>query len=131
LTAYLSFEQLLLLHRVQIERYGGSPGVRDAGALDAAAARPAASFGGDDLYPDLASKAAALMHSVVMNHPFVDGNKRVGAQAVLVFLGANGHGLSATPADVVHVTLSVARGEMGVEPLTIWLRQRMTPLEPR
>ena len=66
MTLYLPLEQILLLHGVQIDRYGGGPETRDAGALDTAAARPAASFGGDDLYPDLASKAAALMHSLVM-----------------------------------------------------------------
>ena len=87
---YLSGEQVLRLHAHQIHNFGGSSGLRDRGALEAAVARPRATFGGEDLYADLASKAAALMHSLVMNHPFVDGNKRVGLAACLVFLEANG-----------------------------------------
>jgi len=78
---YLSVEQVLRLHEHQIATFGGSPGLRDRGGLESAVARPAATFDGDDLYPDLASKVGALMHSLVMNHPFVDGNKRVGAMA--------------------------------------------------
>jgi death-on-curing protein len=84
-TVYLSLGQALELHRVQIRRFGGSAGLRDRGALEAALARPQMTFGGEDLYPDVASKAAALMHSLVMNHPFVDGNKRVGAHASVLF----------------------------------------------
>ena len=82
-------------------------------------------FGGEDLYPDLPAKAAALMHSLVMNHPFVDGNKRVGAHAAIVFIAMNGHETDITPKELEAVTLSLARGEMDIEPLTIWLRQRI------
>ena len=81
MTDYLSLEQVLDLHRVQIRRFGGATGLRDRGALEAALGRPQMTFGGEDLYPDVAAKAAALMHSLVMNHPFVDGNKRAGAHA--------------------------------------------------
>ena len=90
MTFYVSVEQLLRLHARQVERFGGLPGLRDRGGLESAAARPAMTFGGDDLFPDLAAKAAALMHSLVMNHPFVDGNKRTALAACLVFLEANG-----------------------------------------
>jgi death-on-curing protein len=124
-TFYVSVEQLLRLHERQIERFGGSPGLRDRGALESAAARPAMTFGGDDLYPDLAAKAAALLHSVVMNHPFVDGNKRVGAAAAELLLTVNGAGLPATDTELEEITLAVARGEMAIEPLTIWFRQRI------
>jgi len=124
-TFYVSVEQLLRLHERQVERFGGSPGQRDRGALESAAARPAMTFGGDDLYPDLAAKAAALLHSVVMNHPFVDGNKRVGAAAAELFLMVNGAGLPVTDVELEEVTLSLARGEMEIEPLTIWFRQRI------
>jgi death-on-curing protein len=124
-TFYVSVEQLLRLHERHIERFGGSPGLRDRGALESAAARPAMTFGGDDLYPDLAAKAAALLHSVVMNHPFVDGNKRVGAAAAELLLTVNGAGLPATDTELEEITLAVARGEMAIEPLTIWFRQRI------
>ena len=78
---YLSVDQILLLHELQIDLFGGSPGLRDRGGLESAVARGTMTFDGEDLYPDAAAKAAALMHSLVMNHPFVDGNKRVGVLA--------------------------------------------------
>ena len=78
---YLTVEQVLFIHMRLIAETGGSPGLRDLGLLASAVARPQATFGGEDLYPDLLSKAAALMDSLVRNHPFVDGNKRVGITA--------------------------------------------------
>jgi death on curing protein len=123
---YLDVDQLLELHRLQLQQYGGLGGVRERGALEAAAARPAATFGGDDLYPDVPAKTAALMHSLVLNHPFVDGNKRVGAHAALLFAAANGFECIATPDELVQLTLQLAAGEIGVEALAIWFRQRLT-----
>ena len=99
--------------------------MRDQGALEAAAARPATTFGGEDLYLDWPTKAAALMHSLVMNHPFVDGNKRVGAHAALLFLALNGGRWQITPAELEALTFSVARGELDAESLAIWFRQRL------
>ncbi len=122
---YLSDDQILAVHQAQIQRFGGSAGVRDKGALEAALARPAMTFGGEDLYPDIPSKAAALMHSLVMNHPFVDGNKRVGVSAVELFVTANGWELPVGDSDLEELTLTVARGELDVEPLAIWFRQRL------
>ena len=71
---YLSLQEVISLHSLLIAQSGGSAGLRDRGALESAVAQPEASFGGEDLYPDLASKAAALGHSLIQNHPFVDGN---------------------------------------------------------
>ncbi len=88
-------------------------------------ARPAMTFGGEDLYPEIASKAAALMHSLVMNHPFVDGNKRVEAAAAELFVLANGYEVRAGDDELEELTLAVARGELDIEPLTIWFRQRL------
>ena len=130
MTLYLSIEQVLHIHRVQIQRFGGSAGLRDRGAVEAAVARPQMTFGGEDLYPELAAKAAALMHSlVVMNHPFVDGNKRVGAHATLLFIRVNGMQPLIAAEELTEVTLSVARGELSAEALAIWLRQRLRPEE--
>ncbi len=122
---YLSVDQVLALHRALIDRFGGSDGLRDGGALEAAVARPAMTFDGEDLYPDLASKAAALMHSLVANHPFVDGNKRVGVAAAELLLVLNGSVLTATDPDLEALTLATARGELDAERITIWLRQRV------
>ncbi|PYQ54114.1 MAG: type II toxin-antitoxin system death-on-curing family toxin [Acidobacteria bacterium] len=127
MTVYLSVEQLLRLHERQLRAFGGAPGMRDSGGLEAAMARPQTTFGGEDLYPDVEAKAAALMHSVVMNHPFVDGNKRLGAMAAELFLAVNGYDLGASDEALVEVSLAVARGEVSAEALAIWLRQRSTP----
>lgn len=124
MTLYLSVMQVIDLHQRQVGSFGGSAGLRDKGALEAAAARPQMTFGGEDLYPDLAEKAAALLHSLVMNHPFVDGNKRVGAMAAELLLAVNGVDLTASDEDFIELTLAAARGELSAEAIAIWFRQR-------
>jgi death-on-curing protein len=123
-TVYLSIEQIEELHDLQMEQFGGASGLRDRGGLEAAAARPAMTFGGEDLYPDIPVKAAALLHSLVMNHPYVDGNKRIAVNVAEFFSELNGYRLEASDKELENVTLAVARGEMDAEPLAIWLRQR-------
>jgi death-on-curing protein len=123
-TVYLSVSQVLRLHEKLIAVFGGPKGLRDAGSLDSAVARPQMTFGGEDLYPDTPAKAAALMHSLVMNHPFLDGNKRVGAMAMEFFLLVNSCELDAVDEEIEAVTLAVACGEVEAEALAIWLRQR-------
>lgn len=124
MTAYLSLDQILALHKAQIDEYGGAHGVRERGGLESALARPQMTFGGEDLYPGIADKGAALWHSLVMNHAFIDGNKRIGAMAAEFFLGLNGVDLLATDEELVETTLATARGEMSAEALAIWIRQR-------
>jgi death-on-curing protein len=123
---YLSVEQILLLHQAQLEKFGGGSRLRDRGGLESAAARPAMTFGGEDLYPDLAAKTAALMHSLVMNHPFVDGNNRVGAAAAELFVLLNRWRLEATDEEFEEITLTLARGELEADALAIWFRQRIS-----
>jgi death-on-curing protein len=120
----LSAAQILALHQALLRAFGGRRGFRDRGVLEASLARPFATFDGEDLYPDAAAKAAALMHSLVSNHPFVDGNKRVGAAAAELLLEVNGGSLIAEDDDLEEITLAVARGEVAAEALAIWLRQR-------
>ena len=129
MTTYLSLEQVLDLHRRQIRRFGGAHGLRDRGALEAAVVRPQMTFGGEDLYPEIADKAAALMHSLVMNHPFVDGNKRAGAHACILFLLANEVEPLFSAAELTEITLAVAQGSLNAEALAIWLRQRIRQRE--
>ena len=86
-------------------------------------------FGGEDLYEDLAGKAAALMHSLVLNHAFVDGNKLIVAHAAILFVELNGQTFLATPGGLVEMTLAVAAGKVAVEALTIWFRQRLRATE--
>ena len=129
MTAFLDIDQILFIHRAQIGRFGGSRGLRDRGALESAVARPQMTFGGEDLYPGLADKVAALMHLLVMNHPFIDGNKRVGAHAAIAFLIANGFAPEFSAPELVQVTLATAMGEMSAEALAIWIRQRSRETE--
>jgi death on curing protein len=126
---YLSVDQIHGLHGEQLRRYGGATGMRDGGGLESAVARPAMTFGGEDLYPDVPAKAAALMHSLALNHPFLDGNKRVAAHAAVLFVLLNGFELIASPPELVEVTLAVAEGALEVESLAIWFRQRLRPIE--
>jgi death-on-curing protein len=128
-TAYLSLEQILALHKAQIDEYGGAHGLREMGGLESAAARPQMTFGGEDVYKEVPDKAAALWHSLVMNHPFIDGNKRIGAMAAEFFLGLNGIDLFATDEELADITLATARGEMSAEALSIWIRQRSRETE--
>jgi len=123
-TAYLSLDQVLSLHKAQVDEFGGAHGLRDKGSLESALARPQLTFGGEDLYKEMADKAAALWHSLVANHPFIDGNKRVGAMAAELFLGLNGVDLLATDEELVEATMAAAGGEMSAESLAIWIRQR-------
>ena len=103
---YLSAEQILFIHARMIEETGGSHGVRDLGMLLSSLGRPQASFEDQDIYPGLFSKAAALMESLICNHPFVDGNKRTGATAAGLFLRRNGYRLTASNVDLVDALLS-------------------------
>ncbi len=122
---YLTLGELLDLHRRTIEQAGGAPGVRDHGGLDSAMVQPRMAFGGVDLYPTLADKAAALAFSLVMNHPFVDGNKRIGHAAMETFLVLNGHELSAPVDEQEAVILRLAAGELEREAFTEWVRSHV------
>ena len=119
---YLTAAQVLFIHDRLIDETGGSGGIRDLGLLAAAVARPQATFDGVDLYPDLFSKAAALMASLVNNHPFIDGNKRVGITAAGLFLRLNGYRLTATNAALESFTLQVAQGKLTVDKMADWFR---------
>lgn len=120
---YLTPEQVLFIHSRLVAETGGSHGVRDLGMLESAVARPQASFDGNDLYPDLCTKAAALTESLINNHPFVDGNKRTGITAAGLYLRINGWKLVARSKDLERVTLRVATGKMEVVELAEWLRE--------
>ena len=119
---YLSPAQLLFIHDRLIAETGGMPGVRDVGLLASAAARPQATFDGEDLYPTLYLKAAALMDSLTNNHPFVDGNKRLGITATGLFLQLNGQRLFVSNAELEAFTLHVAQGNSSIEEIAAWIK---------
>ena len=119
----LSKEQVLKLHNALLETFGGTAGVRDDGLLESALNAPFATFGGQYLYPSVQAKAAQLGFGLVCNHPFVDGNKRIGMYVMLTFLEVNGIRLNCTNAEVVEVGLNVASGKMDYEALLAWVRE--------
>lgn len=125
MTEYLSVEQLLALHAALLEATGGAPGLRDKELLESAIARPAASFGGQDLYPSLAAKAASLMKSLVGNHPFVDGNKCIAIATTELLLQINGYRLIADDETLEEMTLAAAASEVEMEEIRILLEQNM------
>ncbi|MCI6889706.1 MAG: type II toxin-antitoxin system death-on-curing family toxin [Oscillospiraceae bacterium] len=117
----LTTKQVISIHSSLIEATGGTDGVRDMGLLESALEAPFQTFGGKDLYPALIQKAARLGHSLISNHPFVDGNKRIGIHTMLVFLAANGVEIECTQKELIDVGLSLADGTMNAEKLLIWL----------
>lgn len=126
---YLTLSEILDLHALVLERSGGAQGVRDQNGLESAVAQPEMTFGGVDLYPTLVEKAAALGFSLVMNHPFLDGNKRVGHAAIETFLVLNRHEINADLDEQERVVLRLAAGDFGRPELTEWLRAHIVPCE--
>lgn len=117
----LSKSQGLLIHEQLIAETGGSSGLRDEGMLDSALNAPFQTFGGEDVYPSLQQKAARLCFGLVKNHPFVDGNKRIGAHAMLVFLALNGVELQHSQTELSDVILQLAAGEIEATDLLHWI----------
>ena len=120
----LSKEQVIALHAQLIEETGGVGGLRDEGLLDSALNAPFQSFGNVEPFPSIQQKAARLGYGLIMNHPFVDGNKRIGAHVMLVFLALNGIELDYTQDELADVILSVASGETGFDDLLKWIIER-------
>lgn len=119
---HLTLDEVLVLHQYVIEQSGGSHGVRDMAAVESALAQPRMTFGEQELYPSLPEKAAALGFSLVANHPFVDGNKRIGHAAMETFLAFNGHEISAPIDDAEQIVLRLAAGELSREEWTSWVQ---------
>ncbi len=128
MTRFLSLQQVYALHAEALRTAGGNPGVRDAGGAESAVAQPKMTFGGEDFYPTLADKAAALGFSLIKNHAFIDGNKRVGHAAMEVFLVINGHQIDCDVDEQERVIKSVAAGTTGREEFTEWVRAHVKTL---
>jgi death-on-curing protein len=121
-------KEILRFHKLSIGKYGGSHGIRDEGLLESAIARPYQTFGGDDLYQTVYEKAAALMESIIINHPFVDGNKRTGFLAMFAILSKENIKLTANDEDIYTFTIRVSTGETKLEDMVSWLKQNSTSL---
>ena len=120
---FLTLGEVIEIHRDQIERYGGDPGLRDLGLRQSAMAMPAAGFGGRYLHTDLFEMAAAYLFHIAQNHPFVDGNKRTGAVASLVFLSLNDVEIEADDEELEKIVMGVAEGKIEKASVAKFLRK--------
>lgn len=114
---------MITIHDDQIERYGGSHGIASLALLESGVMRPQASFGGGDLYPSVFDKAAAMMHSLIMNHAFVDGNKRTATVSAIIFLELNGYRLGVDQEALVKAALNVRHKKWDIKRLSSWLKK--------
>ncbi len=126
---FLTFAEIIEIHDYQIEHFGGGEGLRDIELLKSAIGMPSATFGGEYLHPTIIEMAAAYLYHLVENHPFVDGNKRVGAMAALIFLDLNGYDFDASDAEFTDMVLKVASGKMLKAEITLFFRQHAHPRE--
>ena len=124
---FLTLDEVLSLHADQVARYGGSALVRDVGLLESALAMPAASFGAELVHTSLEEQAAAYLFYLVKNHPFVDGNKRTGLVAMLVFFGLNGRRLEATADELTNLVLAVAAGRLSKADVAVFVGEHCHP----
>lgn len=121
----LTKEQIKMLHTALIERYGGEDGLRDEGMLDSALNAPFQTFSGSELYPDLLSKAARLAFGLIANHPFIDGNKRIGTHAMLIFLRLNMVVLEYDDEELITLILETAAGKNDDKIILEWLKKHI------
>jgi len=124
---FLTLAEVLEIHKQQIEMYGGCHGLRDAGALESAVAMPMTSFEGRYLHPTIPAMAAAYLFHIAQNHPFLDGNKRVGANAAITFLRLNDWEPTFTEDELVEVVLAVATGELDKQELVAFFHRHSQP----
>jgi len=124
---YLDTDEVIRLHDWLIQQSGGSPGILDRGKIDSAVNQPRATFGGQDLYPTLVEKAAALGYSLARNHGFADGNKRIAHAAMETFLVFNDHQLNAGVDEQEAVFLRLAAGTLARDDFTAWVRSHIEP----
>jgi len=120
---FLSLPEILEIHQDQVARYGGAPGIRDIELIKSAIGMPMATYGGDFLHTDVYEMAAAYLYHLVRNHPFLDGNKRVGAVAALVFLILNGYDCDAPEDDFAELVLAVARGDLDKAQVAVFIHR--------
>ena len=120
---FLTLDEVLSLHEMQLDRFGGSHGIRDLGLLESAMGNVEATFGGEFLHQTLIEMAAAYLYGICRNHPFVDGNKRTAAAAALIFLDLNRVEIQATEDDLYALVIGVAEGSVSKAAVTVFFEQ--------
>ncbi len=119
---FLELEEVLKFHKVQINVFGGSHGIRDIGLLESAMASPQASFGGEYLHGNIFEMASAYLYHIIKNHPFIDGNKRTGIIAAIIFLKANNNVIIASQEDIFELAVNVANSKLSKEELAFHIK---------
>ena len=119
----ISVNQVLEIHEILIKKFGGSTGLRDLGGLESALARPFQTFGSKDLYPDFFTKAAAIGESMIINHPFIDGNKRTGYVLIEAILRFGNMEISASGDEIYDFVISISTGEKSFDEIVKWLEE--------
>ena len=122
----ISVEQVLKIHGIAIEKFGGANGVRDLGGLESALARPFQTFGRTDLYPTIFEKAAAIGESLIVNHPFIDGNKRTGYLLMEALLRFGGYKINSDDEELYNFVISISTGATVFEEIVEWLQKNTT-----
>ena len=120
---YLTIEELVAINRIVVDESGGTAGLCDVGLLEAVIHKPQASFAGEDLYPDLFTKAAVLYEGVINYHAFVDGNKRTAVAALGRFLALNHYDFVATNQEIVKFTVKIAVAKLKTSPVSSWIKR--------
>ncbi|MCL4377151.1 MAG: type II toxin-antitoxin system death-on-curing family toxin [Actinobacteria bacterium] len=128
-TSYLSLDVVLAIHEEMVDKFGGSHGIRDLGLIQSAVAKPQSSFGGEDLYQSIFDKAAALFHSLMFNHAFIDGNKRTAMVSTARFLYVNGYNLEISKREFVAFPLEVENKHLSIEEISKWLKLHTSKLD--
>ena len=126
---YVTSEQAIFYQQKIIKATGGSLGLRDLGLLESAINRPRVSFGGKDLYPKVLEKAAALFHSMILNHPFLDGNKRTALAVLYEFLKQNGYHLKAFEQELIELPLKIEKKDLNLEEIAKWLKEHTSKVK--
>jgi len=117
----IKIEEVINIHDILIERFGGSHGIRDNNALESAIKRPFMTFDQKELYPSQTEKAAALIESLISNHPFLDGNKRIGYVIMRYFLLRNGYDINASQSEKFEFVIKIAQGQLNFEQINNWI----------
>lgn len=124
----ITVEVILRLHELSISKYGGSQGIRDEGLMESAIARPYQTFDGEDLYSSYVEQAASIIESIIINHPFVDGNKRTGYLALLAVLEEGKLQINVDNSVIYTFVIQISTGEIRFEEIVEWLKQNTITL---
>lgn len=123
MTRYLTVKEVLRIHWRAMKTFGGSRGVRDLDLLESAIARPKVGFGEYEAYPDIVTKAAVLLYSLITYHPFMDGNKRTGLTATQIFLQRNGYKIDSSNEELIDFVVAIAKGKLTETEVVTWIAE--------